>query len=76
MLCPVSTAKGGGPVSKTLAVFAVALSVLAISAGSAFAGGGCDSYTTQSVSLETQTASTSSTGEHAPLTQIPGTSTN
>ena len=61
--------------SKSLAVFAVALSVIAISAGSAFAEGGCG-HATQSVSLETQTASTSSTGEHAPLTHIPGTSSN
>jgi hypothetical protein len=70
----VSTAKGGGPVSKTLAVFAVALGVLAISAGSAFAGGGCGSY--QSVSLETQTASTGSTGEQTPHLPISETSSN
>ncbi len=58
---------------KTIAVFAVALGVIAISAGSAFAAGGCGSYTTQSVSLETQTAST---GEQTPYTPIPGTSKN
>jgi hypothetical protein len=72
----VSTAKGGGPVSKTLAVFAVALGVIVISAGSAFAGGGCGSYTTQSVSLETQTASTGSTGEQTPHLPISETSSN
>jgi len=60
-------------VHKTLAVFAVALGVIAISAGSAFAGGGCGSYTTQSVSLETQTAST---GEQTPHLPIPGTSSD
>ena len=61
---------------KSLAVFAVALGVIAISAGSAFAEGGCGSYTTQSVSLETQTASTGSTGEQTPYTPVPETSTN
>ncbi len=61
---------------KTLAVFAVALGVIAISAGSALAGGGCDSYTTQSVSLETQTASTGSTGEQTPYTPVPETRPN
>ena len=58
---------------KTLAVFAVALGVIAISAGSAFAEGGCGSYTTQSVSLDTQTAST---GEQTPYMPIPETSDN
>ena len=62
--------------SKILAVFAVALGVIAISAGSALAGGGCGSFDTQSVSLETQTASTGSTGEQTPHTPIPETSTN
>ncbi len=62
--------------SKTLAVFAVALGVIAISAGSAFAGGGCDSYGTQSVSLETQTASTGSSGEQTPHLPMPETSGN
>ncbi len=61
---------------KILAVFAVALGVIAISAGSAFAGGGCGSYTTQSVSLDTQTASTGSTGEQTPYTPVPETSSN
>ncbi len=61
---------------KSLAVFAVALGVIAISAGSAFAGNGCGSYTTQSVSLESQTASTSSTGEQTPFTPVPETSNN
>ncbi len=60
---------------KSLAVFAVALGVIAISAGTAFAGGDCGSYTTQSVSLETQTASTSSTGEQT-LLPVPETSSN
>jgi len=60
-------------VYKSLAVFAVALGVIAISAGSAFAGGGCGSYMTQSVSLETQTAST---GEQTPHTPVPETSKN
>jgi hypothetical protein len=63
-------------VSKTIAVFAMALGVIAISAGSAFAGGGCGSYTTQSVSLETQTASTGSTGGEAPSMPVPETSEN
>ncbi len=59
---------------KSLAVFAVALGVIAISAGSAFAG--CGSHATQSVSLETQTASTGSTGEQTPYTPVPETSKN
>ncbi len=58
---------------KSLAVFAVALGVIAISAGSAFAGGGCGSYTTQSVSLDTQTAST---GEQTPYTPVSETRSN
>ena len=62
--------------SKSLAVFAMALGVIAISAGSAFAAGDCGSYTTQSVSLETQTASTGSTGGQAPSTPVPETSDN
>ena len=67
---------------KTLAVFAVALGVIAISAGSAFAegdggaGGGCGYDRTQSVSLENQTASTGSTGEQTPYTPVPETSSN
>ena len=61
---------------KSLAVFAVALGVIAISAGSAFAAGDCGSYTTQSVSLDTQTASTGTTGEHTPCTPVPETSGN
>jgi hypothetical protein len=63
-------------VHKFLAVFAVALGVIAISAGSAFAGGDCGSYSIQSVSLETQTASTGSTGEQTPYTPVPETRTN
>jgi hypothetical protein len=55
-------------------VFAVALGVIAISAGSAFAG--CGSHATQSVSLETQTASTGSTGEQTPYVPVPETSNN
>ena len=62
--------------SKSIAVFAMALGVIAISAGSAFAAGDCGSYTTQSVSLETQTASTGSTGGQAPSTPVPETSDN
>ena len=62
--------------SKSLAVFAMALGVIAISAGSAFAGSVCGSYGTQSVSLETQTASTGSTGGQAPSTPIAETSSN
>jgi hypothetical protein len=54
----------------------MALGVIAISAGSAFAAGDCGSYTTQSVSLETQTASTGSTGGQAPSTPVPETSSN
>ncbi len=61
---------------KSLAVFAMALGVIAISAGSAFAAGDCGSYTTQSVSLETQTATTGSTGGQAPSTPVPETSNN
>ena len=61
---------------KSLAVFAVALGVIAISAGSAFAAGDCGSYTTQSVSLETQTASTGSTGEQTLHLPMPETKTN
>ncbi len=61
---------------KSLTVFAVALGVIAISAGSAFAAGDCGSYTTQSVSLDTQTASTGTTGEHTPSTPVPETSGN
>jgi hypothetical protein len=76
MLSPVSTEKGGDLVSKIIAVFALALGVIAISTGSAFAAGDCGSYTTQSVSLETQTASTGSTGEQTPHTPIPVTSNN
>ena len=59
---------------KSLAVFAVALGVIAISTGSAFAAGGCGSYGTQSVSVETQTASRGSTGGEAPYTPVPETS--
>ncbi len=62
--------------SKTIAVFAMALGVIAISTGSAFAAGGCGSYGTQSVSLETQTASTGSTGGQAPSTPVPETNDN
>ncbi len=62
--------------SKSIAVLAMALGVIAISAGSAFAAGDCGSYTTQSVSLETQTASTGSTGGQAPSTPVPETSDN
>ncbi len=62
--------------SKSLAVFAMALGIIAISAGSAFAEGGCGSYGTQSVSLETQTASTGSTGGQAPSTPVPETNDN
>jgi len=63
-------------VSKIIAVFAVALGVIAISAGSAFAAGDCGSYTTQSVSLETQTASTGSTGEQTLQLPTAETKTN
>jgi len=47
-------------VSKTLAMFAMALGVLAITAGSSFAGCGADH--TQSVAIDTQTASTGTAG--------------
>ncbi len=60
--------------SKSISVFAMALGIVAFTAGSAFAGGGCSSYTTQSVSLETQTASTGSSGGEAPSTPIPESS--
>ncbi len=62
--------------SKSIALLAMALGVVAISAGSAFAAGDCGSYTTQSVSLETQTATTGSTGGNAPSTPVPETSSN
>ncbi len=58
--------------SKTLSLFAMALGVIAITAGSAFAAGGCGSYS-QSVALETQTASTGSTGAQTPYTPLPKT---
>ncbi len=57
------------------AMFAVALAIVAISAGSAFAGGGCDGYSTQSVSLETQTASTGG-GQSTPILPLPESSAN
>lgn len=77
MLLPVvNSEKGGDPVTKTLAMFAMALGIVAITAGSAFAGPGCGSFTTQTVSLETQTASTGSTGGEAPLVPIPEDSAN
>ncbi len=61
--------------SKTIALIAVALGVVAASAGSAFAAGGCGSYSgAQSVSLETQTASTGDT--NAPITPVPESSSN
>jgi hypothetical protein len=68
-----STAKGGDPVTKTLALIAVALGVVAASAGSAFAGCGSHSVS-QSVSLDTQTASTGDT--HAPYTPVPESSSD
>jgi hypothetical protein len=46
-------------VSKTLAMFAMALGILAITAGSSFAG--CAGHT-QSVAVDTQTASTGTAG--------------
>ena len=53
--------------SKSLAVFAAAFGIVAITAGSALAGSGCGySHTTQSVSLETQTASTGGTEAQTP----------
>ncbi len=58
--------------SKSFALFAMALGMIAVTAGSAFAEGGCGSYT-QSVALETQTASTASTGAQAPYTPLPKT---
>ncbi len=60
--------------SKSLAVFAMTLGIVAFSAGSAFASGGCGSYGTQSVAVDTQTASTGSSGGEAPSTPIPETS--
>lgn len=62
--------------SKSIAVFAAAMAIVAFTTGSAFAGSGCGGYTTQSVSLETQTASSGSTGEQAPHTPVPETSSN
>lgn len=58
--------------SKTLALIAVALGLVAASAGSALAGGNCGG--SQSVSLETQTASTGDT--HAPYTPVPESNSN
>jgi hypothetical protein len=52
----------------------MALGLVAVSAGSAFAGGGCGSYTTQSVSIETQTASTGSSDGQVPHTPKPESS--
>ena len=53
--------------SKSLAMIALAFGVLAISAGSAFADSGCGySHGTQSVSVETQTASTDATVPYTP----------
>jgi hypothetical protein len=62
-------------VSKTLTLIAVAMGIVAASAGSAFAGGACSPTSgTQSVSLETQTASTG--GTNAPYTPMPETNSN
>lgn len=59
--------------SKILALIAVALGLVAASAGSAFAGGGCAPQSgSQSVSLETQTASTGDL--NAPATVSEGSS--
>ncbi len=54
--------------SKSLVMIAFAFGILAIATGSAQAEGGCSGYShgSQSVSLETQTASTG-----APLQQTP-----
>ncbi|MFQ5775797.1 MAG: hypothetical protein ACE5GS_14845 [Kiloniellaceae bacterium] len=52
-------------------MFAMALGVLAITAGSAFAG--CGGHSTQSVSIETQTAST---GDQSPITPKPDDGSN
>jgi hypothetical protein len=67
----VQQQKGGDPVSKFTGL-AMALGILAITAGSAFAE--CGSHATQSVSLETQTASTGSTDGQAPMTPKPESS--
>ena len=49
--------------SKSLAVIAGAVGILAITTGSALAGSGCGGYShgTESASVETQTASTGTT---------------
>ena len=58
---------------KSLALVAVALGIV-MSTGSAFAGGACGSSVSQSVSLDTQTASTGDA--HAPSTPVPESSSN
>ena len=58
-----------------MAVIAVAMGIVAASAGSAFADGGCTPNSgARSVSLETQTASTG--GTNVPYTPMPETSSN
>jgi len=54
-------------------MIAGAVGFVAMTAGSAFAAGGCGGYSAQSVSLETQTAST---GETPRQTPIPETENN
>ena len=61
--------------SKSLAMIALAVGLVAFTTGSALAGGGCGGAThAQSVSLETQTASTGSTT--LPQTPKPETKAN
>lgn len=59
--------------SKTLAVIAAAIGVVAISTGSALAGSGCGSYTqtTQSVSVETPTGPVQTASSEQSLPQTP-----
>jgi hypothetical protein len=53
-------------------LLATAFTVVVLTAGSAF--GGCGSNTTHTAGLETQTASTSTTGGGAPSTPAPESS--
>lgn len=66
--------------SNSLAVIAAAIGVVAMSTGSALAGGGCSGYThtTQSVSVETPTGpvQTASSEQSLPQTPKPESTSN
>ncbi|HSR72035.1 MAG TPA: hypothetical protein VLL72_06605 [Kiloniellales bacterium] len=59
---------------KTAAMIAAALAVVAFSAGSALAG--CGGHAVQSVSIDTQTASTGTSTAPAPFTPAPESSSD